>query len=35
MKTGELAKLSCLAASRIRSYEAAGLISAAERKANG
>lgn len=35
MKIGELAKLSGLTASRIRFYEAAGLISAVERKANG
>ncbi|MWL91226.1 MerR family transcriptional regulator [Cupriavidus sp. SW-Y-13] len=35
MRIGELAKLSGLAASRIRFYEAAGLILAAERQANG
>lgn len=35
MKIGELAKLSGLSASRIRFYEASGLIRAVERKANG
>ncbi|WP_044874435.1 MerR family transcriptional regulator [Pseudomonas sp. LFM046] len=35
MRIGELAKLSGLAASRIRFYEASGLISSVERKANG
>lgn len=35
MRIGELAKLSGLAASRIRFYEASGLIRAVERKANG
>lgn len=35
MRIGELANLSGLTASRIRFYEAAGLISAVERKANG
>lgn len=35
MKIGELAKLSGLTASRIRFYEATGLIAAVERTANG
>lgn len=35
MRIGELAKISGLAPSRIRFYEASGLISAVERKANG
>ncbi|WP_313514505.1 MerR family transcriptional regulator [Pseudomonas sp.] len=35
MKIGELAKLSGLAASRIRFYESSGLIRSVERKANG
>jgi len=35
MKIGELAELSGLAASRIRFYEASGLIKAVERTANG
>jgi len=35
MKIGELAKLSGLAASRIRFYESIGLIKSVERKANG
>ncbi|MBB2919474.1 MerR family transcriptional regulator [Cupriavidus alkaliphilus] len=35
MRIGELAKLSGLTASRIRFYEAAGLITAVERTANG
>lgn len=35
MKIGELAKLSGLTASRIRFYEASGLIQAVHRKANG
>ncbi|MBA6067849.1 MerR family transcriptional regulator [Pseudomonas mosselii] len=35
MRIGELAKLTGLAASRIRFYEASGLISSVERKANG
>ena len=35
MRIGELAKLSGLTASRIRFYEAAGLITAVERRANG
>lgn len=35
MKIGELAKLSGLSASRIRFYEASGLIHAVDRKANG
>lgn len=35
MRIGELAKLSGLTASRIRFYEAAGLLNAVERKANG
>lgn len=35
MRIGELAKLSGLAPSRIRFYEASGLISSVERKANG
>ena len=35
MRIGELAKLSGLTASRIRFYEASGLIAAVERKANG
>ncbi|AYZ62206.1 MerR family DNA-binding transcriptional regulator [Burkholderia multivorans] len=35
MRIGELAKLSGLTASRIRFYEAAGLIRVVERKANG
>lgn len=35
MRIGELARLSGLTASRIRFYEAAGLISAVERTANG
>ncbi|KWI57773.1 MerR family transcriptional regulator [Burkholderia pseudomultivorans] len=35
MKIGELAKLSGLTASRIRFYEAEGLITAVERNANG
>ncbi len=35
MKIGELAKRTGLAASRIRFYEACGLIQAVERKANG
>ena len=35
MKIGELAKRSGLAASRIRFYEASGLLNAVERKANG
>jgi DNA-binding transcriptional MerR regulator len=35
MKIGELAKLTGLAASRIRFYEAAGLITAVERQSNG
>jgi DNA-binding transcriptional MerR regulator len=35
MKIGELAKLSGLTASRIRFYEASGLIQAVDRKANG
>ncbi|MCQ4313312.1 MerR family transcriptional regulator [Stutzerimonas sp. VN223-3] len=35
MKIGELAKLSGLAASRIRFYESSGLIKSVERKANG
>lgn len=35
MKIGELAKLSGLTASRIRFYEAEGLIAAVDRKANG
>ncbi|PWB35189.1 MerR family transcriptional regulator [Pseudomonas sp. SDI] len=35
MKIGELAKLSGMAASRIRYYEASGLLSAIARKANG
>lgn len=35
MKIGELAKLTGLAPSRIRFYEASGLIHAVERKANG
>ncbi|WP_313026789.1 MerR family transcriptional regulator [Pseudomonas lopnurensis] len=35
MKIGELAKLSGLAASRIRFYESSGLIKPVERKANG
>ncbi len=35
MRIGELARLSGLTASRIRFYEAAGLILAVERQANG
>ncbi len=35
MRIGELAKLSGLAASRIRFYEASGLITSVDRKANG
>lgn len=35
MRIGELAKLTGLAPSRIRFYEASGLISSVERKANG
>lgn len=35
MKIGELAKRSGLTASRIRFYEAAGLITAVERQSNG
>ncbi|PLV18663.1 MerR family transcriptional regulator [Pseudomonas guariconensis] len=35
MKIGELAKITGLAPSRIRFYEASGLIQAVERKANG
>ncbi|MBN3815794.1 MerR family transcriptional regulator [Paraburkholderia sp. Se-20369] len=35
MKIGELAKLSGLTASRIRFYEAEGLITAVERRTNG
>ncbi|MDD2090721.1 MerR family transcriptional regulator [Pseudomonas guariconensis] len=35
MKIGELAKITGLAPSRIRFYEASGLIHAVERKANG
>lgn len=35
MRIGELAKISGLASSRIRFYEASGLISPAARKANG
>jgi len=35
MKIGELAKLSGLSASRIRFYEASGLIQAVDRRANG
>ncbi len=35
MRIGELAKLSGLTASRIRFYEAAGLVTAVERAANG
>ncbi|MCE4053067.1 MerR family transcriptional regulator [Pseudomonas sp. Au-Pse12] len=35
MRIGELAKISGLAPSRIRFYEASGLINAVERKANG
>ena len=35
MRIGELAKISGLAASRIRFYEASGLIKSVERKANG
>ncbi|SDI26646.1 transcriptional regulator, MerR family [Pseudomonas delhiensis] len=35
MRIGELAKLSGLAPSRIRFYEASGLINSVERKANG
>lgn len=35
MKIGELAELSGLTASRIRFYEATGLIAAVERTANG
>ncbi len=35
MKIGELAKLSGLTASRIRFYEASGLIQAVDRRANG
>ncbi|MCO6055336.1 MerR family transcriptional regulator [Pseudomonas sp. MOB-449] len=35
MRIGELAKLSGLAASRIRFYESSGLISSVSRKANG
>jgi DNA-binding transcriptional MerR regulator len=35
MKIGELAKLSGLAASRIRFYESSGLIKSVERKSNG
>lgn len=35
MKIGELAKRSGLAASRIRFYEAAGLLDTAQRQANG
>ncbi|AZZ76756.1 MerR family transcriptional regulator [Pseudomonas sp. RU47] len=35
MKIGELAKISGLAPSRIRFYEASGLIKSVERKANG
>ncbi|WP_312959110.1 MerR family transcriptional regulator [Stutzerimonas nitrititolerans] len=35
MKIGELAKLSGLATSRIRFYEASGLIRSVERRANG
>jgi len=35
MRIGELAKISGLAPSRIRFYEASGLISSVERKANG
>lgn len=35
MRIGELAKLSGLSASRIRFYEAEGLITAVERSANG
>ena len=35
MKIGELAKLTGLTASRIRFYEASGLIRAVDRKANG
>jgi DNA-binding transcriptional MerR regulator len=35
MRIGELAKLSGLAASRIRFYESSGLITSVERKANG
>nr|BFD42487.1 MerR family transcriptional regulator [Pseudomonas sp. FFPRI_1] len=35
MKIGELAKISGLAPSRIRFYEASGLIKTVERKANG
>jgi DNA-binding transcriptional MerR regulator len=35
MRIGELAKISGLSASRIRFYEASGLIQSVERKANG
>ncbi|MDH4567513.1 MerR family transcriptional regulator [Pseudomonas sp. BN414] len=35
MRIGELAKLSGLAASRIRFYESSGLITSVDRKANG
>ncbi|CCD13281.1 unnamed protein product [Trypanosoma congolense IL3000] len=35
MRIGELAKISGLAASRIRFYEASGLIQSVERKSNG
>lgn len=35
MRIGELAKISGLAPSRIRFYEASGLIASVERKANG
>ena len=35
MRIGELAKISGLAPSRIRFYEASGLIKSVERKANG
>lgn len=35
MRIGELAKISGLAPSRIRFYEASGLIRSVERKANG
>lgn len=35
MRIGELAKISGLAASRIRFHEASGLIKSVERKANG
>ncbi|MGC9582281.1 UNVERIFIED_CONTAM: MerR family DNA-binding transcriptional regulator, partial [Salmonella enterica subsp. enterica serovar Typhimurium] len=35
MKIGELARLSGVAASRIRFYEASGLLQPAERQSNG